>query len=104
MFALLNSRPHIVVNYERLAADPKGWLNKLMQRLGLELEEQQLSWAELSHHNIGAIDVLQKTNGSTIRVDQAWKEHLPRHTQKLVKLLAYPGLKADQVKESRWGL
>lgn len=65
LFALLYRRPHIVVDYERLARDPQGELTKLMHRLGLEMEPEQLQWAEKPHHNIGAADVLQKTEGST---------------------------------------
>ena len=75
-----------------------------MHRLGLELEPRQLSWAEQSHHNIGAADVLQKTEGSTILPDEAWKERLPEHEKKIVSVIASPGLLANRLKERRWGL
>ena len=104
LFTLLYGKSHIVVDYDRLAKDPQGEVAKLMRRLGLEHEPQQMSWAEHSHHNIGAADVLQKTEGSTIRPDDAWKERLSEHEKKIVSAIASPGLLANRIKERRWGL
>lgn len=104
LFALLYKKPHIVVDYDRLASDPQGEVAKLMHRLDLELEPQQLSWAEQRHHNIGAADVLQKTEGSTIRPDEAWKERLAGYEKKIISAIALPGLLANRIKERHWGL
>ncbi len=104
LFTLLYNQAHIVVQYERLASNPQRELTSLMQRLGLEFEPQQLSWAEQPHHNIGAADVLRKTKGSAIKTDNAWQELLPSHVQRIVHCLAWPGRIANQVKARRWGL
>ena len=104
LYALLRNTPHIVVNYERLAADPEGQLRKLMERIGLPFEPGQLQWAQQPHHNIGAADVLRKTEGSTIRPDDGWKTALPGHMQALINAIAWPGRVANAARERRWGL
>lgn len=104
LFALLYNRPHIVVDYDRLAADPEGELTLLMNRLGLEFEPAQLQWAEQAHHNIGSADVLGKTQGSTIRVDDAWRQRIPPYMQRIIGVIAWPGLVVNRIKERRWGL
>lgn len=103
LFALLYNRPHIVVNYDRLAADPQLELSRLMERLGLAFEPGQLEWAWQAHHNIGSADVLRKTEGSVIQPDNAWQERMPRHVQYLVQCIASPGKIANDIKERRWG-
>ena len=104
LYFLLRNKPHIVVDYEKLAEDPEGELRKLMQRIGLDFEPQQLQWADIPHHNIGAADVLRKTDGSTIRPDDGWKTALPDYMQTIIKLIALPGRIANQAKARRWGL
>jgi len=42
IYRLLRNRPHIVINYEKLAANPEEQLGRLMKRLDLEFEPQQL--------------------------------------------------------------
>jgi hypothetical protein len=101
---LLRNRPHIAVEYEALAADPKGQLERLMGRLGLEAEPEQLAWADQVHHNIGAADVLNKTEGSTIRPDDGWKTALPGYMQAGINAIAWPGRIANAARERRWGL
>ena len=104
LYYLLRNKPHIVVNYEKLAANPEQELRKLMHRIGLAFEPQQLTWAEQPHHNIGAADVLRKTDGSTIRPDDGWKTALPGYMQRIISLIALPGRIANEAKERRWGL
>lgn len=101
IFALLRKRRHVTVDYDRLAADPRGELEGLMQRLGLDFEEQQLSWAEQSHHNIGAADVLASTDGSRIRPDNAHSGAMPWPVRVLVDAIALPGRIANAIKEKR---
>lgn len=104
LYQLLKDQEHIVVNYEKLAADPVGQLTKLMHRLELEFEPRQLEWADLPHHNIGSADVLRKTDGSTIKPDDAWRKAIPPYMQKIINAIAWPGRRANDAKERRWGL
>jgi len=104
LYRLLRDREHIVVNYDKLAKDPEGQLIKLMHRLDLEFEPDQLNWAEKAHHNIGAADVLRKTESSAIRPDNAWMEIMPEYMQSLIGAIAWPGKIANEAKERRWGL
>ena len=103
-YRLLRHRDHIAVEYERLAADPAGELERLMARLNLAMEPEQLAWAEQEHHNIGAADVLAKTEGSSIRPDDAWRQALPGYMQSIIGALAWPGRLANTARERRWGL
>ncbi len=104
LYFLLRNRPHIVVNYEKLAYAPEDQLRKLMARLNLEFEPAQLQWAELPHHNIGSADVFRKTEGSLIRPDDAWKKIIPPYMKTIINLIAWPGRVANDAKERRWGL
>lgn len=103
-FGLLHARPHIVVDYDRLAASPETELPKLMARVGFELESEQLRWAEQPHHNIGAADVLRRTEGSRIHPDSAWQERMPVHVRNIVGAISLPGRIANHLKAKRWGL
>ena len=104
LYQLLKDKEHVVVNYEKLAADPQGQLTKLMERLELDFEPQQLEWASLAHHNIGSADVLRKTEGSTIKPDDAWQQAIPPYMQRIINAIAWPGRVANDAKERRWGL
>lgn len=104
IFALLYRKPHIVVDYDALAADPEGQLTRLMERLGLAFEQGQLHWAERPHHNIGAADVLRTTPGSRIRPDNASGKDMPRHARWIVNALAFPGRIVNRLEAKRWGL
>ena len=104
LFFLLRNQPHIVVNYEKLAYDPETQLRKLMERLDLEFEPAQLQWADMPHHNIGSADVFRKTEGSTIRPDDAWKTIIPPYMQRVINFIAWPGRVVNDAKERRWGL
>lgn len=104
IFALLRDRAHIVVDYDRLAADPRGEMAKLMPRLGLEFEEKQLAWSEHTHHNIGAADILSTTEGSRIQPNHNTGKPLPRAVRLLIDCIALPGRLANTAKERRWGL
>ncbi len=104
LYHLLRNEPHIVVNYEKLAYDPETQLRKLMARLDLEFEADQIRWGEMPHHNIGSADVFRKTEGSTIRPDDAWKEIIPPYMQRIINVIAWPGRVANDAKERRWGL
>ena len=104
LYFLLRNQPHIVVNYEKLAYDPEVQLGKLMDRLGLGLEPAQLQWADMPHHNIGSADVFRKTQGSTIRPDDAWKTIIPPYMQRIINVIGWPGRVVNDAKERRWGL
>ena len=105
LYQLLRNREHVVVEYEQLARDPEKLLRKLMYRLGLEFEPQLLNWAEHVHHNMGsAKSVLRKTNGSSIRADNAWHNNIPKYKQAIINLIALPGRILNKIKKRRWGL
>ncbi|MFB6357916.1 MAG: sulfotransferase [Thiohalorhabdaceae bacterium] len=53
LFALLFNRPHLVVRYERLAAEPEAEMRRIMAYLGLAYEPAQVNdWANSEHHNL----------------------------------------------------
>jgi hypothetical protein len=104
LYRILRNRNHIVVQYERLAKDPEKVLRQLLHVLGLQFEDQMLSWAEYTHHSLGAEDVIRKTSGSELRPDTAWHEGLPVHKQMLINGIAWPGRLVNRAKERNWGL
>lgn len=65
------------VQYEQLARHPRRVLGQLMQQLGLELEEQQLSWAEVTTHYASG-NLMRYQKDSRIQLDDKWKTELPR--------------------------
>jgi hypothetical protein len=71
----LRRHDHVVVRYERLAADPRAELEPLMAWLGLSFEPGQLNWAQAEHHNVGGNRMRFGTD-STIRLDEKWRAAL----------------------------
>jgi hypothetical protein len=63
-----------------------------------------LSWADHTHHSLGAVDVIKKTRGSELRLDTAWQDGLPASKQLLINWVAWPGRIVNTTKERNWGL
>jgi len=72
---LLAGREHLTVRYEELARKPRAVLERIMSWLGLTLEQDQLRWASLEHHNIGGRPMARDGN-SEIKLDDDWKNGL----------------------------
>jgi len=105
LYRLLRNREHIVIQYEQLAQDPERVLRQLMHRLDLKFEPELLSWAEQVHHNIGsANNVLRKTEGSSIRPDNAWQKSVPGYKQAIINFITWPARMLNRIKNRRWGL
>jgi hypothetical protein len=79
----------IPVRYERLAADPEGWLREIMPRLGLAFEPGQLDWARQERHNLSG-NRSRATRDSTIRADRTAEAALTPLQKAYIDLIAGP--------------
>ncbi len=70
----------IKVNYESMTREPRRELSKLMERLGLSFENEQLNWTDIQSHYIGGNPMrYQKEN--LIQIDEKWKFELNWQTK-----------------------
>ena len=86
---LLRDVDHELVRYEELAADPQATLERLMPRIGLEYDPQQLDWAGVERHNCGG-NRMRRSESSSIHVDRNWETGLPAWQKAAVSVLTYP--------------
>ncbi|MEF8823761.1 MAG: sulfotransferase, partial [Desulfohalobiaceae bacterium] len=103
LYRILHNRYHGVIRYERLAEEPEEVLAQLTSFLDLPFEKDMLNWAEQTHHSLGANDVIKKTSGSELRLDNAWHNGLPASKQLLINWIAWPGRLVNRAKERDWG-
>lgn len=75
IYGLVKGRPHAVIRYEELAADPQGTLTPLMAELGLSFHTDQLRWAEKERHNISG-NRMRFGASSEVRLDEHWRHEL----------------------------
>ncbi|HKJ70836.1 MAG TPA: sulfotransferase [Gammaproteobacteria bacterium] len=102
LFALLFNRPHLVVHYERLAAEPEAELRRIMAYLGLDYEPAQVTaWAEAEHHNLAG-NAVRRAASSEIGLREGWREELGWATRAGIDLIAAPGRALNWLKERRW--
>jgi hypothetical protein len=104
LYRILRNREHVVIRYERLAENPEKVLTQLTHHLDLPFEREMLSWADHTHHSLGAVDVIKKTRGSELRLDTAWQKALPGYKQLMINGIARPGRYLNKKKERNWGL
>ncbi|MEF8792409.1 sulfotransferase family protein [Thiohalorhabdus sp.] len=102
LFALLFNRPHLVVRYERLAAEPEAEMRRIMGYLGLDYEPAQVNdWANSAHHNLAG-NAVRRATSSEIGLRESWREELGWATRAGIDLIAAPGRALNWVKEWRW--
>ena len=87
--ALLATRPHLFVRYERLAASPRRELRRLMAALAVPFEEEQLDWGRGPRRNIHGNDMRFRAGGP-IRLDRSWRRGLSWCQQLAVLWLTLP--------------
>ncbi len=102
LFALLFSRPHLVVHYERLASAPEVEMRRVMAYLGLPYDPAQVrDWASRENHNLAGNGV-RTARDSEISLRETWEEDLGRWSRLGIDLLAAPGRALNWLKERRW--
>jgi hypothetical protein len=87
---LIKRRPHAVVHYEELAADPQATLTALMQKLGLAFHPNQLEWATRERHNIGG-NRMRFGASSELKRDDQWRAELTLAQKLAIDLGTLPG-------------
>lgn len=73
--ASLRGQPLLRVYYERLAAEPRFQMARVMAWLSLDLEEAQFQWREGLRRDIHGND-MRFGSSAQIRVDQSWRYQL----------------------------
>lgn len=102
LFALLFRRPHLVVRYERLAAEPEAEMRRIMAYLGLAYEPAQVNdWANSEHHNLAG-NAVRRAESSEIGLRESWREEMGWATKAGIDLIAAPGRALNRLKERRW--
>ena len=76
--------PHSVIHYEDLVYDPKGTLGSILEPLGLQFDQAQLSWAEQRQHTIAGNKLRWQPNDLVL--DERWKESLTPTQQFIIGL------------------
>jgi hypothetical protein len=87
---LVAGRPHAVLHYEQLIADPVATLTSLMQMLGLTFHPRQLEWARHERHNIGGNRMRFETS-SELKRDEQWRRELTLAQRLVIDLGTLPG-------------
>jgi hypothetical protein len=72
---LISRHDHVLLRYDRLVANPKQELLRLLDFIGLEFELQQLNWAGRIKHNISG-NGMRFSNRGELRQDESWRDIL----------------------------
>ena len=84
IYRIVRSVPHRVVYYEDLVRDPKGTLGSILEPLGLQFDQAQLSWADQRQHTIAGNKLRWQPNH--LILDERWKESLTPAQQFIIGL------------------
>lgn len=87
---LTAGRPHAVLHYEQLIANPVATLTSLMQTLGLTFHPGQLDWASQERHNIGGNRMRFETS-SELKPNDQWRRELTPRQKLVIDLGTLPG-------------
>ena len=71
----LSDKPHLFVSYEKFARQTKTSLRRVMDWIGLSVEESQFYWRQGIRRDIGG-NRMRMGGSSVIRVDQSWRRDL----------------------------
>lgn len=97
--SFLSGVPHIRVDYETFASDPKGVATVILDRLSLPFESQQISWGDYPGHLVGG-NRMRWEGSSEIRKDERWKTLLSPLEKIAIDLGTLParyGLPKDKI-------
>jgi len=86
---LLEGRDHLEITYEEMVRDPRDAVERIMGRLGLVLQPQQLDWARPERHNIYG-NPMRFATDSTIRLDTKWRKGLSLRQKLVIWWLTLP--------------
>ena len=81
---IVRHAPHSVIQYEDLVYDPKGTLGSILEPLGLQFHQAQLSWAEQRQHTIAGNKLRWQPNDLVL--DERWRESLTPTQQFIIGL------------------
>lgn len=70
---LLEEHDHVEICYEEIVRDPRHAVERIMKRLGLTFQPQQVDWASPELHNIYGKPMRFATE-STMRLDTKWRK------------------------------
>ena len=87
-YKYLRRKPHLLVSYEELCSHPEQVMNRIMNKLGLDFESEQLDWSSHDHHNVNGNKRTRTTRQSSIRLDERWRRDLSIWQRLVVKLAA----------------
>jgi hypothetical protein len=88
-----------MLTYERLIEDPVGVLREVISFAGLSVDESAMRFLSDDHavldagHSIGGNPMRAQTGRVSLRLDDAWRTHLPRTDRLLVSALTFPLLR-----------
>ena len=86
-YKFLRRKPHLLVSYEELCSCPEQVMSRIMNKLGLHFEVEQLDWTSHDHHNVNGNKRTRTTRQSSIRLDERWRRDLSIWQRLVVKLL-----------------
>lgn len=67
---------HIRLRYEDFCVRPIDSIRRICDFLGVEWEPEMMSFGEKTHHNVKGNPMRFNISGSTIKLDETWKDHL----------------------------
>jgi Sulfotransferase family len=92
IYSLIKDRPHVVLRYEQLIANPKSALDSLMQGLGLNFDEAQLNWATQKRHNIGG-NAMRRCSTNELTLDEGWRQRLSFWQKAVIDVYAWTAVR-----------
>jgi hypothetical protein len=69
-----NAPESIAVRYEHLCEEPVKVVRDICEFLGINWEAQMMLFGRKTHHNVRGNTMRFRTNNSTIKLDETWKE------------------------------
>lgn len=85
-YKYLHRRPYLLVSYEDLCSRPEQVMTRIMRKLDLSFEPNQLDWSSHDHHNVNGNKRTRTSRQSSIRLDERWRRDLSFWQRLLVKL------------------
>lgn len=87
-----NRNNYFRLRYEDLVSDPEQYISKILQKINLEFEDNQLQFWKFKHHNIDG-NRMRTKGKQEIKQDKSYLERLSTKEWRLGTILALPGLK-----------
>jgi len=82
-----SNKPHTIIKYEDLARNPEQEISRLLNVVGLNIEENQIqNHRNHERHNIGG-NRMRFSGSAEIKLDEKWKRKLGMHQKLGVRLM-----------------